>query len=396
VLPGRQQPGRSRAPVRGTSRVSPDRSRRVAGPAVLHDTEAVAGPRDATSARAPRPVGAPAAPVPPRPTTRSRSPLPRRLIGLGLIGGALVGAVVGAGVTTALADERADALLDLSTALAVESNGLPSTDQADRFVQSELLYLNSATFAQQAGAAAGADQSSITASQVGNTDVVRISAQAGNAGVAVRVADAGIRVYDQHRRSVLTGGLSSLEKQLTAAQAALADTSPDDAATKASLQTQISALQAQVDQVRTTGDSTAAGGTVVESASAAGAYPTTSRTLGAIGGLAVGALLGLGLAVGPRLLSRRIRTAADVDAFSVRTFRPALPATPGPWSAELGDRGPSEPLEAAARLLAGRLSPLVLGGAPLAVVGATQAVGTTFAAVNLAVALARRRPTVLV
>ncbi|MGY1914629.1 hypothetical protein [Blastococcus sp. SYSU DS0973] len=294
---------------------------------------------------------------------------------------------------------RAEALVDLSSALSATNGGsVASTDQADRFVQTELLYLNSATFRASVAADAGVAGSefSLTAAQVGSTDVVQIAATTDNEDRAEQLTDDAVSAYTAYRRGVLNQDINGLEDQLAAAEEALTDSLAAGTIDVATLQDRVTSLQRDIDRTGATAAADGAGGTVVESATDSGAQPTTSPVLGAGAGIAIGVFLGLLLVAGARALSPRISTPDDACETGVPVARPELPeATPG-WITRLAQRRSDDPVESAARLLAARLLGADAEGRPLVLVGTTAGVGTSFTAVNLAAALARRRPTVLV
>ena len=322
----------------------------------------------------------------------------RRLVGT-VAGTALVGAVLGAAVAGTLTAYRADALVDLSSALSATNGGsVASTDQADRFVQSELLYLNSTTFRASVASAAGVDGSSfvLTAAQVGSTDVVQLAAVAADGGPAEELADGAVSAYASYRRDLLTQDVAGLQTQLDAAQEALTNAQAADTSDLTTLQRRVEDLQSDIDTTQATASAEGAGGTVIETATDSGAQRTTSSVLGAGAGLALGALLGLLGVVVPRAVSQRVWTLDDARETGVPVARPALPAVAPDWLDRLADRRSDDALESASRLLAARLVGSGADGRPLVLLGADVGVGTSFTAVNLAAALARRRPTVLV
>ncbi|MCU1616855.1 MAG: Chromosome partitioning ATPase, Mrp family, contains Fe-S cluster [Frankiales bacterium] len=283
------------------------------------------------------------------PLPRRRAGVSRRRIVAAVIGGALLGGAAGLGAVSTLTTERAVALLDLTLAVSDGSGSAPTADQADRFVQSELLYLNSNTFERSVLAASpAAAPVTLSAAQVGSTDVIQIVAESSSGDVAVATADASVRVYADHRRALLGNH-----------------------------------------------GAPGVGGTLVESAADAGFQPSLSRTVGVGAGIALGILAGLLLAVLPRLLFPRIWGLDDVADAGGSALRPLLPSARDGWLRALPDRPSGDPLETASRLVAARLAGQ-LTGRPLVLVGAARGVGTSFAAVNLAAALARRGRTVLI
>jgi Mrp family chromosome partitioning ATPase len=332
--------------------------------------------------------------------TAHRRAVPRlRLLVLTVTGTALLGGLTGAAVAVATTAYRAEALVDLSSALSAANGGsVASTDQADRFVQSELLYLNSATFRESVARDAGITRSSfaLTAAQVGSTDVVQIAAVTDDDVLAERLTDRAVTAYTGYRQDLLTRDARGLETQLRVAQEQLAEARAAGATDLAALRDRVESLQNGIDRIQAVAGSDGAGGTVVERATDSGRQPTTSPVLGAGAGVALGVLLGLLVVAASRLLSRRVSTPDDARETGVPVARPGLPAASGDWLAGLADRRSDDPVESAARLLAARLLGSGAEGRPLVLLGTAPGVGTSFTAVNLAVALARRRPTVLV
>lgn len=332
------------------------------------------------------------------PGPRRRTVPSRRRLLAALAVGALLGVIVALGVTAMTAAQRSTALLDLSTALTAGSTDTPAPDQADRFVQSELLYLNSRGFQRAVATAAGYQHGvSISAAQAGSTNVIEISATAADEALAVKAADTAVGVYAQHRKDVLTQAVAGLQTQLKAAQKALSDAGPTSSiADLGALQARVTTLQNSIDQAETTANSADVSGTVVESAKNAGATPTISRPVAVGTGLAGGALLGLLVVAVPLLLIRRTWSPDEASDVGVAVATPALPSAPADWVDGLTDRPSDDPLESASRLLAARLTEPLSARRPLVVVGAASEVGASFVAVNLATALARRRRTVLI
>jgi Mrp family chromosome partitioning ATPase len=358
---------------------------------------------------------------------RRRAVPRRRWIAVAVAVGALIGAYVGVQVAARTSAERSATLLDLSPAL-ITSGGPPPAQDADRAIQSELLYLNSSGFARSVARAAGNPAgSSFSAAQVGATDVLRLVAVAPKGPQAQAMATAAVPLYAAHRKAALNGQITGLQPQLAAAQKDLADAQAQanaqaqaaavanaQAATQAALvgasppplvtptndltvfQNRVNALRSQVDSVQATLNSPAVGGTVVQSAHDAGASRTMSPTIAGGAGLAVGALLGLVLAAVPLPGSRRVWTEEDGPDLGVSVLQPPLPVARPDWLQDLPARRSDDPVEAAARLLAARVAGSLAEGRPLVLVGAGPGVGTSFTAVNLATALARRRRTVLV
>jgi hypothetical protein len=118
--------------------------------------------------------------APPPPPSR---PLVRQLVILLVcaVDGALLAALL---VVAGGPKYQAEALLEVRADPAVlDQGGVPSTDEADRFLQTEILAIQS-NF-QQAGLSR---DGSLGVDQVGTTDVVSVKTSAGDAATAVRLA----------------------------------------------------------------------------------------------------------------------------------------------------------------------------------------------------------------
>jgi uncharacterized protein involved in exopolysaccharide biosynthesis len=232
--------------------------------------------------------------APPRPPSR---PLVRQLVILLVcaIDGALLAALL---VVAGGPKYQTEALLEVRSDPAVlDQGGVPSTDEADRFLQTEILAIQS-NF-QQAGL--GRD-GSLTVEQVGTTDVVSVKASAGDAATAVRLTGEVTDRYVADRTARSNARIDELttevDQQLTQVSAQidqLASAPPDDQAAASRRE----ALGAEYQRlVGTQNDlqlakSQPAPVTVIRSAADAGAARTDRPARsGAIGGV-LGVVLGL-------------------------------------------------------------------------------------------------------
>jgi Mrp family chromosome partitioning ATPase len=332
----------------------------------------------------------------------------RRWIVLAVLVGALLGAAAGIGFSRTQSAQQSSALLDLGSAMSATVGDQPSPDAADRFIQSQLLYLNGAGFGSEVATAAGNPAgSSFTAAQVGTTNVVQLTAVSPKGNDAEIMAEAAAGLYATHRKAELTDQLVPLQAQLAVAQKDLATAqgqgnaqpAPANGASTVDLtvfQNRVNTLQGQVDALQASINSAAVGGSVLERAEDAGSSPTSSSTIAGGGGMAVGALLGLLLVAAPRLASRQAWAVEDAPDLGLTVLHPPVPAASRGWVETLPARRSDDRVESAARLIAARVAEPLAEGRPLVLVGAGPGVGTSFTAVNVATALARRRRTVLV
>lgn len=266
-------------------------------------------------------TAAPAAARPARSSTRRTSVLRQALI-------IAVAVVVGglAGLVYALmppVNYTASALVDAGPAATAADALDVAPDAAERFVQTELVYLgqDNAAIAAQAAQQAGLDSPpTLAAREVATTTVVEIFATAPSQDDAAAAANAAAAIYSDAWRARSTAGidqsLAAIEKQLVAVSARLAAL-PAEGGTPAE-QAQRGALQSELDRLATLQAETQfdraavqAADRVVAQADAASAVRTRSLLRSGF----VGAVLGLMAGVGIVVLIRRRETAPSAQSW---------------------------------------------------------------------------------
>ncbi len=142
----------------------------------------------------------------------------------------------------------------------------------------------------------------VTAAEVGQTNVISVTATAATPARAATVANAYATAFVTYRRSVTTANLTAAETQLSQqiaaidAQAKSLGTSPTAAAEVTALLTQEAALKDQLAQLQVSGAVTTGGVQVVTPATAPTSPSSPKPARDAILGLVLGLLLGIGVA----------------------------------------------------------------------------------------------------
>lgn len=287
---------------------------------------------------------------------------------------------------------RATSLISTSPLTSTGQQGNPTAEQADRFLSSELLYLNSTAL--RSGVQTRlrlAAEPTISAGQAGRSDVLEVTARDRRGEQAERLADTAVTLYLERRRAQLTATLDEVKEQLAALDATIASLGPGTAARREGLELEYQRLLSTRNDLQV---DLGGADAVIETAAAAGARRVVPVPL-ALGFLVV-ATSGLLLLVqvARRWSSGWVMDSTDVAELGGRVAGPPLPCVDEAWPRLLRDRDSSDPLETAARLVAGSLC-AARPGAPLVLVGPTPGVGTSFTALNTAVSLSRSRQTVL-
>jgi Mrp family chromosome partitioning ATPase len=301
-------------------------------------------------------------------------------------------------------DYHADALISVRPDPPVLNGQSDSaSDAQDRFVQSQLLIINGPQLRAEVVRRLGLrDGVSITASQVGTTSVVQVTGGAKSRSGAENVADTAVVVYvEGHRADVddrARAALSVVDQQLTAARAAMggphADPSTQGDAAVAEY-TRLLALRSQLTLARLQAEQAVA---TVQTAHAADAQRAVSPVQrGVLFGL-LGAVLGLALAILRRRNSPVVHSADQLAGLDLAPLLPPLPRAPAGWARALRQGAPAPGVEHAVRLQTLQITrgSGPLGRPPVVVLSASSGTGTTFTAVNLALAAAGRHPTLLV
>lgn len=332
---------------------------------------------------------------------------PRLLLTLliGLLVGALVGGLYGASrpatheASTALSVQP-DPTIDI-TSQNNNQNSTPTLD-ATAYIQSQLVILNGRQLVDQVQTALSLPaKPTVTATQVGQTYVVEIVADAASEKRAAAIArETGARyiaIRTGQLRTEVNGLLTSTNQQLTGVSKSLA-ASQRGRSTTAALTPSQTALQTEYERllsVRSTLNALLQQSnrvvTVVSPARATSAAlsETVKDTLG---GALLGAVLALVIFFIARRSRHRVRSLADLAALDVPVVLPVLPK---PTLSQLrrGDvRTGTETRVLAARLIA----EAGVERRPLVFVGTDSGAGTTSVAESVAAALGSTGPVLLV
>ncbi|NHC44743.1 hypothetical protein [Motilibacter aurantiacus] len=308
-----------------------------------------------------------------------------------LVGLVVLGAVAGAAVQQARPSTYVSTVrIDLAPGdlLAPSSTG-------DRQVATELLYLTGPEVAR--AVQAQAPGAALDAAQVGLSNVVQVSVSTDSEQEAVRGAEALLAAYTERLGAEASGRVESLQNELSQITSQLSQLpatprTQEEELVRAGLQGQYDALLNSLGQARVQ----AAGPTAVALDQPADNVGERSPSLPRGG--ALGALLGCLLALAVIAFRRRTWRVEDVDdvvRLGERPLGPQVPGVSGAWVSALPGRASQDPVESAARLVAGRLLANKEPGRPVVLQSVDDAAAGSVVAVNVATALARETPTVL-
>jgi hypothetical protein len=219
---------------------------------------------------------------------------------------ALVGAILGGlvGLVVSLSDPEAPtAVTRLSF---VPDPALPGeqtstgTDARDRFIQTQILILTGPDIRDTVAGALGlGNELTLTAQQVGATDVVELQVQADTDGAAREASTAVIQQYDQQRAAAVTARvdamLAGIEREIADLESAL--TTDDESALATATGTEYSRLLASRSQLLLLRAGDQAYTEVIGSprATAVGGAGTVVQAV--LLGLLLGAVVGIALAL---------------------------------------------------------------------------------------------------
>ncbi|MGY1727104.1 hypothetical protein ACI79J_09020 [Geodermatophilus sp. SYSU D01062] len=237
-----------------------------------------------------------------------RSTSQRRGLALALIGallGGLIGLVVALGnPETPTAVTRVSFVQDPTLPGEQAST---SPDAIDRFIQTQILILTGPDIRDTVADALGlGDELTLTAQQVGATDVVELQVQAGTEDAARDASTAVIEQYDQQRRAAVTARVDAL---LAGVEAEIGDLegrlgSDDDSALASATATEYSRLLASRSQLVLLQSGDQAYTQVVGSPRATSVGGAGAVVQATLIGLLLGAVVGIALA----LILQRVRT----------------------------------------------------------------------------------------
>jgi Mrp family chromosome partitioning ATPase len=283
-------------------------------------------------------------------------------------------------------------------------------DQQDRFVQGEVARLGGASVRSAVvDAMRPLRVGSISAVQIGTTDLVEVSATASSPESAVEAANAAAAGYRTQRRDgwnqVYQKRREALQQQrdLTISQLEALNgeplTDPVTIAQQASLQAELTRVLTDEGTLATAQPDSVELTTVVEPAKLGGVSTTSSPVRKAAIAILFGGILGLGAALLASGLRRRIVDLKDLGVFALPVLM-SLPKPHGDWRREILNGSTKSRQRVASNVSRLDLSRFDLSistrRSAVALVSATGGPGTSFAALNLAVAAAELGPSLLV
>lgn len=320
---------------------------------------------------------------------------------VGLVVGALLGVLVG---VTRPATGSASAVLSIQPVqpLSAVSIGPTGTQDATTFIQGELIVLNGGDLRSRVQSSLGlAALPRTTASQIGGTYAVTLTAQAKTPRQAVQSVKALADTYTAERQARLqdevTQALASVSTQLDSLREALALPALQPAVNGTvnlqaqGLQTELGRLLAVNSSLTLSRGQLGRAVAVLQTPEAAGEGQLPPAVRYGLAGSLLGALAGLGVLLLRRRLVAARPDASELTGLGVPVLLPELTAG--------GREG--EPLTrvraaaAPARLLGARLLGSRDGKRALVLFGATRSIDTTFPAAALALQLADRGPVLL-
>jgi polysaccharide biosynthesis transport protein len=225
-----------------------------------------------------------------------------------------------ASTTMILADRVAERLFDSAAGTFTD---------AQRRVENEIQFLESAQVRGLTGEALGRSVPKVDGRQIGQTDAIDVVVRSGDPEFAAEAADAYALAYIEFRRTQAVNDLLAaselVQDQITDLETARDALPTSDTAGRANLQDQITAFQERLNSFQVDASLRAGGAQIAEPA-AVPSTPVAPRPVrNAVLALALGALLGIGLAFTVELLDDRLHTR---DELSALTQRPVLASIP--------------------------------------------------------------------
>lgn len=326
----------------------------------------------------------------PRAGVRTRARV--RLIAGSVLVGALVGGMAGIALAFGVADSStARSVISVSPSSELFDDVAPATDDTIAVVQSELIILNGPALRDDVGRRVGADPSvRYSASQVGSSTIVELTAEASTRAGALRAVEAVVASYSEDRETRLRDEINRAAQVLDQELARLEQDLTQETLGAAALQQEYGRLLAVRSGLFRAAANADQAVTVVQPPVVAGTGLSQPVRYGALGALA-GALLAVAL---PAFAAPRARTGVEEDfvGAGVEPLYPEMPRHVGPIDV-FADDGPHA---GAMRLLVAQLVRRQADGRALVLVGATPGVGTSYVAAAAAVSMAERSDVLLV
>src|SRR5664280_1401601 len=178
---------------------------------------------------------------------------------------------------------------------------------------------------------------SVSAAEVGQTNVIAVTATAANPARAASIANAYANAFVTYQRSAAIDNLTAAETQLSQqistidAQAKSLGSSPAAAAQVTALLTQEAALKEQLAQLQVSGAVTSGGVQVVTPATAPSAPSSPKPSRDAVLGFVLGLLIGIGLAFVVEHLDDTVHEKEDLERLVPGARVLALVPMVGSW-----------------------------------------------------------------
>lgn len=268
--------------------------------------------------------------------------------------------------------------------------------ELENFIDTELVTLNSDALRDRVATLQDDPELEVSAVRVGSSNVVEITVRSNEQDVDDS-ADAVISRYVEGRRAELQERIlgigGEVDRQLAVANASIVALAGDDSITaqlqRAALTAELTRLFQQRNTLQLASNASSRLVQVVTTSSDGVQQVVHPVRNGALGALA-GGVLGLALGLGLERLRPRVRGLEDLLEMAPEVALPTLRRVRGH---DLAARAGAATSSYVSALTSGTSR---FGEPPLVVVGPSAGCGATFVAVGLAVASARRRPTVLV
>lgn len=310
-----------------------------------------------------------------------------------LTAGLVLGSALG--VTIALlapATHEAEAILEVVPTSALLADATSAQVDNDAFVQSELLVVNGPGVEEAVEAALGREPGSYSASQVGTTTNVQISAESTDARLAERTAEAVVSTYTENRQARLRAEIDRTTDAVDAEIVRLEEALADQSAASDPLQSEYGRLLGIRSSLFRAEANVPVAVNVVQDVTPLGtggivsriARPTMSWGL-------FGMLVALAVLLVKRGVGRRVTSTGDLAGTGVPVLQPEVPV----FRSTLRVLEEQERNAADLHLLTTQILPASEYGS-VVLFGATGGVGTSSTAAVLAAAAVERGDVLLV